>query len=119
MIEMIGKRTGPQRRRWPGLLKTFATGLTGIGLTALAAATAPTAQAQDFPSRPVRMIVPFGAGTTTDLIARVVAEGLAKPLGQTVVVENRAGAGGSIGSDLAAKANPDGYTLVMGTVGTH
>jgi tripartite-type tricarboxylate transporter receptor subunit TctC len=116
---MIGQRARSQRQWWPALLKTLAAGLAGAGLMALAAATAATAQAQDFPSRPVRMIVPFGAGTTTDLIARVVAEGLARPLGQTVVVENRAGAGGSIGSDLAAKANPDGYTLVMGTVGTH
>jgi tripartite-type tricarboxylate transporter receptor subunit TctC len=77
------------------------------------------ASAQDFPTRPVKMVVPFGPGTTTDLIARMVGEGLAKPLGQTVVIENRSGAGGSIGSDLVAKAAPDGYTLLMGTVGTH
>lgn len=75
--------------------------------------------AQDYPSRPVRMIVPFGAGTTTDIIGRIFAEAIAKPLGQAVVVENRAGAGGNIGSDLVAKAPADGYTILMGTVGTH
>lgn len=77
------------------------------------------AQAQDYPSRPVKLVVPFGPGTTTDIISRVIAEALAKPLGQTVVVENRAGAGGVIGSDLVAKSPADGYTVVMGTVGTH
>jgi tripartite-type tricarboxylate transporter receptor subunit TctC len=79
----------------------------------------PAAQAQDFPSRPVKMVVPFGPGTTTDIVSRVIAEGLGKALGETVVVENRSGAGGSIGTDLVAKAAPDGYTIVMGTVGTH
>ncbi|MFC5496034.1 Bug family tripartite tricarboxylate transporter substrate binding protein [Caenimonas terrae] len=74
---------------------------------------------QDFPSRPVKLVVPFGPGTTTDIIGRVIADGLARTLGQAVVVENRAGAGGNIGSDLVAKAAPDGYTILMGTVGTH
>ena len=77
------------------------------------------ALAQDYPSRPVKLVVPFGPGTTTDIVARVFAEALARPLGQTVVVENRAGAGGVIGSDLVAKSPADGYTLVLGTVGTH
>ena len=74
------------------------------------------AHAQD---APVKMVVPFGPGTTTDTVGRVVAEGLGKELKQTVVVDNRAGAGGSVGSDQVAKAAPDGKTLVMGTVGTH
>jgi tripartite-type tricarboxylate transporter receptor subunit TctC len=74
------------------------------------------AHAQD---SPVKMIVPFGPGTTTDTIARVVAEGLGKELKQTVIVDNRAGAGGTVGSDMVAKAAPDGRTIVMGTVGTH
>lgn len=81
-----------------------------------AAAPALFAQAQE---GMLRMVVPFGAGTTTDIVSRVVGEGLAKALQQTVVVENRAGAGGSIGSDLVAKATPDGRAIVMGTVGTH
>jgi tripartite-type tricarboxylate transporter receptor subunit TctC len=67
----------------------------------------------------VRMVVPFGPGTTTDTVARVVAEGLGKALKQTVVVDNRAGAGGSTGTDAVAKAPADGRTIVMGTVGTH
>lgn len=87
---------------------------------AAAALCAPLlAAAQEFPNRPVRVVVPFGPGTTTDIISRVFAEALAKPLGQVVVVENRAGAGGNIGADAVAKAQADGYTIVMGTVGTH
>jgi len=67
----------------------------------------------------VKMVVPFGPGTTTDTVARVVADGLGKALHQTVVVDNRAGAGGSTGTDQVAKGAADGKTLVMGTVGTH
>lgn len=77
------------------------------------------AMAQDYPARPVRLVVPFGAGTTTDIVSRVYGEALARSLGQAVVVENRAGAGGNIGSDLVAKGAADGYTILMGTVGTH
>ncbi|HEY8359754.1 MAG TPA: tripartite tricarboxylate transporter substrate binding protein [Ramlibacter sp.] len=87
--------------------------------SALAAPWLAQAQAQDFPSRPVKLVVPFGPGTTTDIVSRVFAEALARPLGQPVIVENRAGAGGNIGADLVAKAPADGYTIVMGTVGTH
>ncbi|RZL88015.1 MAG: tripartite tricarboxylate transporter substrate binding protein [Variovorax sp.] len=68
---------------------------------------------------PIKMVVPFGAGTTTDTVARVVGEALGKNLQQPVIIDNRAGAGGSTGSDLVAKSAPDGRTLVMGTVGTH
>jgi tripartite-type tricarboxylate transporter receptor subunit TctC len=87
-------------------------------LTALALAPL-GASAQDFPNRPLRMVVPFGPGTTTDIIGRVFAESMGKTLGQTIVVENKAGAGGNIGSDLVAKSPADGYTILMGTVGTH
>jgi tripartite-type tricarboxylate transporter receptor subunit TctC len=91
-----------------------------IALCALAAAgLSGFAAAQDYPSRPVRLVVPFGAGTTTDIISRVIAEGLGKPLGQAIIVENRAGAGGAIGSEAVARSAADGYTILMGTVGTH
>jgi tripartite-type tricarboxylate transporter receptor subunit TctC len=76
------------------------------------------AQAQD-KGGPIRMVVPFGAGTTTDTVSRVFGEALGKALQQPVIVDNRAGAGGSTGSDMVAKSAPDGRTLVMGTVGTH
>ena len=106
----------PGRRRALAFALAVAGSLPG---TAAMTLTPSAARAQDFPTRPVKMVVPFGPGTTTDIISRVVGEALAKPLGQTVVMENRSGAGGSIGTDLVAKSAPDGYTLVMGTVGTH
>jgi tripartite-type tricarboxylate transporter receptor subunit TctC len=82
-------------------------------------AALPLAHAQAWPNRPVKMIVPFPAGGPTDVLTRVLADKLAQSLGQPVVVENKPGAGGSIGADLAAKSSPDGYTLVMATGSTH
>ena len=93
---------------------------TVLALLAAAALAAPCiARAQDFPARPIRLVVPFGPGTSTDIVSRIFADAMGKSLGQAVVVENRAGAGGNIGADLVAKAPADGYTIVMGTVGTH
>jgi tripartite-type tricarboxylate transporter receptor subunit TctC len=77
------------------------------------------ASAQNYPERAIRLVVPFPAAGTTDILAREVAQQLTGALGQTVVVDNRPGAAGNIGSDLVAKSAPDGYTLLMGTVGTH
>ncbi len=89
-------------------------------LTAAAFAIASlTAQAQSWPSKPVRIIVPFSPGGTTDIVARSLGAELQKMWQQPVVVENRAGAGGNVGADAVAKSPNDGYTLLMGTVGTH
>ncbi|MFO1328836.1 MAG: tripartite tricarboxylate transporter substrate-binding protein [Rubrivivax sp.] len=88
--------------------------LAAAGVAAGMAGTGPAAA-----QVPLRLVVPFGAGTTTDIVAREVAQALAAVLGQGVVVDNKAGAGGTIGSDQVAKAAPDGRTLLMGTVGTH
>lgn len=74
---------------------------------------------EGFPTRPVTLVVPFPAGGSTDLVARVVAEKMSQELGQQVIVENKGGAGGNLGSASVAKADPDGYTILMGTVATH
>ena len=78
-----------------------------------------TAAAQKYPDRPITMIIPFAAGGPTDVLGRTMAQRMSEILGQQVIVENVGGAGGSIGSSRVAKAQPDGYTFVLGTVGTH
>jgi tripartite-type tricarboxylate transporter receptor subunit TctC len=77
-------------------------------LLALAGAVA----AQGYPNRPVRVVIPFGAGGSTDVLIRIVANKLPETLGQQVVIDNRTGAGGMIGTDIVAKSNPDGYTIL-------
>ncbi|HVO89531.1 MAG TPA: tripartite tricarboxylate transporter substrate binding protein [Casimicrobiaceae bacterium] len=77
------------------------------------------ASAADYPTRPIRLIVPFAAGGGNDTVARLVGQALAARLGQPVVIDNRAGAGGVVGAEAAAKAAPDGYTLFLGGVGSH
>ena len=72
-----------------------------------------------YPDKPVRLVVPFPPGGPTDLIARVVAVGMAADLGQQIIIDNKGGAGGNVGTDLVAKAKPDGYALLFGTAATH
>ncbi len=86
--------------------------------TAVAAMAGP-AMAEDYPAKPIRLIVPFPAGGGTDVVARVVANGMSAALGQPVVIENRGGAGGTLGADVVAKAAPDGYTIGIATSSTH
>lgn len=103
----------PMHNDKPGLARrallaaTFALALPGL------------AAAQAFPSKPITIVVPFAAGGSTDIVARIVGAKMGEILGQTVLIENRAGAGGSIGAGAVAKAAPDGYTLLMGTISTH
>jgi len=86
---------------------------------ALAVMLAGPAMAQSYPSRPIRMIVPFPAGGATDILARALSQKLGEKIGQTVVVDNRPGAGGTIGADAASKSPADGYTLLLATSSTH
>ncbi|WP_260986159.1 tripartite tricarboxylate transporter substrate binding protein [Bordetella genomosp. 13] len=99
--------------------KVLAAALVATLPFAAPSAHAAAAGAAGFPDHPVRLIVPFPPGGGTDILARPLAQKLSEQWGQPVVVENRAGAGGNIGTDVAARAPADGYTLVLGTVGTH
>ena len=105
-------KTSARRRFTLGAIASAA--VLGAGLMSSTAALA-----QAYPSKPVTIVVPFAAGGTTDILARIIGQALTTELGQSVIVDNRAGAGGNIGGAMAAKAPADGYTLFMGTVGTH
>ncbi|MFC5478199.1 Bug family tripartite tricarboxylate transporter substrate binding protein [Massilia suwonensis] len=108
-MKTLAQTFAPKRR-------TLALAMLATGALALAPLAA---QAQAFPSKGLTMIVPFSPGGTTDILARVVGGFMAKDLGQPVIIDNRPGAGGNIGAQMVARAAPDGYTILMGTVGTH
>ena len=91
--------------------------LRGIAVAFAAAFIATAAQAQAYPDRPIRLIAPFPAGGLADVLARAIGDEMSKSLGQPVIVENRAGAGGNTGADAVAKSAPDGYTLLMSSAG--
>lgn len=98
------------RRYIPQVTTIFQVGVLAAGLTA------GTAIAQSWPSKPITLVVPFATGGTTDVLARAVGQELSKSLGQSVIVENKGGAGATLGADYVAKAKPDGHTLLMGAV---
>src|SRR6267154_3241148 len=95
----------------------FITNMFAAG--AVIAATTGTATAQNWPNRPVTLVVPFAAGSASDTVARILGARLSEVLGQQVIIENVGGAGGMTGASRVAKAAPDGYTIGLGTVGTH
>src|SRR5689334_8425309 len=97
------------------MTQRFATVLA-VGVLALCAAAA---GAQDYPARSITVVVPFPAGGPSDVVARIVTDRMSKLLGQTLVIENVGGAGGTIGSGRVAAATPDGYTLLAGSMGSH
>lgn len=100
------------------MAKLFRNTLGCAVVVATAVVMSPAAAATDFPNQPIRLIVPFAPGGSTDIVARIVGQRMGEELGQTVIVENKAGAGGAIGATEAARAKPDGYTLSVATVST-
>lgn len=110
-----GALTTPEETSMPTLLASLATALASTALVALLSPAA----AQGYPERPITMIVPFAAGGPTDVVARIVSEHMSRTLGQQVVIENVTGAGGTTGITRGAEAEPDGYTIMMGHMGTH
>jgi tripartite-type tricarboxylate transporter receptor subunit TctC len=99
-------------------MKKFQSIFVAISCALFAAISSASAMAQDYPTKPVRLIVPFVPGGSADLFARLVAPELSEALGQPVVIDNRGGAAGTIGTELASRAVPDGYTILLGTANT-
>lgn len=97
---------------------TFRSTLLSAALVGLTAFAGPAAASANYPTQPIRLIVPFAPGGSTDIVARIVGQRMGEELGQTVIIENKAGAGGAIGAAEAARAKPDGYTLSVATVST-
>src|SRR5258706_4413948 len=97
-------------------METVMRDISRVALSLVASLAAGASPAQDYPTRPVRMVVPFSPGGSTDTLARIVGQKLTERSGQPVIIENRAGAGGHIGAEQVAKSAPDGYTLLLGGV---
>ncbi len=93
--------------------------LARLGALLIFATAATTTLAADYPTRSIRFVIPFAAGGTSDIIGRILSARMQESLGQTLVVDNRGGAGGTIGTDIVAKANPDGHTILLSSNGTH
>ena len=100
-------------------LAVLFSGASRGAAASLGLVTGTAALAQTFPARPIRMVVPFPAGGATDIIARILCQRVSQALGQQIIIDNKPGAGGTIGSDIVAKAAPDGYTLLTATSSTH
>jgi tripartite-type tricarboxylate transporter receptor subunit TctC len=113
MTFLIQGRLQSLRQRAAGLLLLIAPLWAGLGCPQAHAQS----QTQDYPARPITVIVPFSAGSASDVVARMVLERMAVPMGRPFVVDNRPAAGGNVGTQAVAKAAPDGYTLVMTTSG--
>jgi tripartite-type tricarboxylate transporter receptor subunit TctC len=106
------------RKKMIGKFRVTAALAAGLSLASVACAVAPAA-ADDYPSRPITMIIPLAPGGSTDVLARIMAEGMRKSLGQPVIPENTSGAGGTIGVTKAERSAPDGYTILFGQFGTN
>lgn len=110
-------KTELKRRRLCRLMGVTFAAVGAAGVLSFAGMSA--AQAQSYPTKPITIVVPFAPGGATDILARAVGAELTKSLGQQVIIDNRPGAGGNVGTQIVSRAAPDGYTLLMGTVGTH
>src|SRR5688500_1077193 len=95
-------------------MRRFVKFIVGAALSSVVAGV----YAQEYPTRSIRLVVPFGPGGTTDILGRVIGKGMSDQWGQQVVVDNRPGAGGNIAAELVARAAPDGYTIFLGSMGT-
>src|SRR5437016_4809940 len=106
-------------KRWNGVACIQGAGRLVIAALVMAFALTGAARADDYPSKPVRIVVPFAAGGPTDIVGRIIGNKLGELLGQQFFVENKSGAGGNLGADAVAKSAADGYTLLVATVSTH